>query len=143
VDRAATLTQRRVALLWQKLDEMDQRLRRGDPRARLASSRALLDQLDRRAADRIRALLHECRLNMELLVTRLPETVQRNLELARQRESLSRARLEALSPLGVLDRGYAIVKRTDGRIVRQAEDAPKGTRLRIRLRRDEFGAVSE
>jgi exodeoxyribonuclease VII large subunit len=56
---------------------------------------------------------------------------------------VARARLEALSPLSVLERGYAIVRRADGRIVRQAADAPAGTKLRIRLRRDELGAVSE
>jgi exodeoxyribonuclease VII large subunit len=143
VDRAATLARRRVALLWQELDDLDQKLRQGDPRARLAASRRLLDQLDRRAADRMRALLHDHRLELELLVTRLPESIQRRLEQARQKERLARARLEALSPLSVLERGYAIVKRADGRIVRQAVDAPSGTRLRIRLRSDEFGAVSE
>ena len=143
VDRAAMLAQRRVALLWQELDETDQRLRRSDPRARLASGRAQLDQLDRRAADRMRGMLHERRLALELLVTRLPESVQRHFEQCRQKEKLARARLEALSPLSVLERGYAIVRRADGRIVREAADAPAGTKLRIRLRRDELGAVSE
>lgn len=140
-DRAAMLARRRVALLWQELDEIDQRLRRGDPRARLASSRALLDQLDRWAADRMRALLHERRLGLELLVTRLPEFAQRNLEQARQRERLARAQLEALSPLSVLERGYAIVKRADGLIVREAADAPSGSRLQIRLKEDEIRAT--
>lgn len=141
VDRAAMLARRRVALLWQQLDEMDQRLRRADPRTRLAASRALLDQLDRRGGDRMRALLHERRLAFELLAGRLPESVQRLLETARQREKLARARLEALSPLSVLERGYAIVKRADGRIVREAADAPSGSKLRIRLKKDELGAT--
>ncbi len=143
VDRAAMLARRRVALLWQQLDEMDQRLRQGDPRARLAASRTLLDQLDRCGADRMRALLHERQIGFERLAGRLPESVQRVLEAARQKEKLARARLEALSPLNVLERGYAIVKRADGRIVREAADAPSGSKLRIRLRRDEFTAVSE
>jgi len=143
VDRAATLIRRRVALAWQALDELDQRLRRGDPRARLAEARRALDQLDRRAAERVRALLHDQQLRLELLASRLPDSVRRHLESARQRASLARARLEALSPLSVLDRGYAIVKRMDGRIVRQAADAPAGTKLRIRLRRDEIGATAD
>lgn len=141
VDRAAMLARRRVALLWQQLDEIDQRLRRGDPRARLASSRALLDQFDRRAADRMHALLHEHRLELELLAGRLPESVQRHLEAAKQREKLARARLEALSPLSVLERGYAIVKLIDGRIVREAADAPSGSKLHIRLKEDELRAT--
>lgn len=141
VDRAATLARRRVALLWQELDELDQRLRRGDPRTRLASSGALLDQLERRASDRMRALLHERRLRLELLAGRLPESVQRHLEIAKQTEKLARARLEALSPLSVLERGYAIVKRADGRIVREAADAPSGSKLQIRFKKDELRAT--
>ncbi len=142
-DRAETLVRRRVALAWQSLDELDQRLRRRDPRARLAAAKAELDRLDRRGAERMRSLLHEARLRAELLVLRLPEGVQRHLEQARQRERLARARLEALSPLGVLDRGYAIVRRTDGRVVREAADAPAGTKLRIRLRKDELRATTD
>jgi exodeoxyribonuclease VII large subunit len=142
-NRAETLVRRRVALAWQSLDELDQRLRRRDPRARLAAAKAELDRLDRRGAERMRSLLHEARLRAELLVSRLPESVQRHMEHARQRERLARARLEALSPLGVLERGYAIVRRTDGRVVREAADAPAGTKLRIRLRKDELRATTD
>lgn len=142
-DRAETLVRRRVALAWQSLDELDQRLRRRDPRARIATAKAELDRLDRRGAERMRSLLHEFRLSAELLATRLPDGMQRHLEQARQRERLARARLEALSPLGVLERGYAIVKRADGRIVRAAVDAPAGTKLRIRLRKDELSATTD
>lgn len=143
MDRAATLIRRRVALAWQSLDELDQRLRRGDPRARLSTARAALDQLDRRAAERMRNLLHQARLRLETLAPRLPESVRRHLDRAKQRAALARARLEALSPLNVLERGYAIVKRTDGTIVREARDAPPGTKLQIRLRRDELHATTE
>lgn len=142
-NRAAMLARRRVSLLWQQLDELEQRLRRNDPRARLAEGKTLLDQLDRRAAERMQGMVHERRLALELLATRLPESVQRQFERWRQREKVARARLEALSPLSVLERGYAIVRRGDGRIVREAGDAPAGTKLRIRLRKDELGAVSE
>lgn len=44
------------------------------------------------------------------------------------------ARLEALSPLASLSRGYAVVKRLpDGRILRRATDAPEGTDVDITL----------
>jgi exodeoxyribonuclease VII large subunit len=44
------------------------------------------------------------------------------------------ARLEALSPLASLSRGYAVVKRLpDGRILRRAADAPEGTDVDITL----------
>ncbi|MGH7784748.1 MAG: exodeoxyribonuclease VII large subunit, partial [Candidatus Binatia bacterium] len=43
------------------------------------------------------------------------------------------AKLDSLSPLSVLDRGYSITQLGDGRILRNASDATKGDKLKIRL----------
>ncbi|GAA4247561.1 exodeoxyribonuclease VII large subunit [Dactylosporangium darangshiense] len=43
------------------------------------------------------------------------------------------ARLRTLSPKATLQRGYAIVQRADGAVVRAPEDVAAGERLRIRL----------
>jgi exodeoxyribonuclease VII large subunit len=52
------------------------------------------------------------------------------------------ARLDALSPLAVLGRGYAIAMRAaDGAIVRRAADVTPGERLRIRLAEGELEAA--
>jgi len=51
-----------------------------------------------------------------------------------------RARIRALSPQATLDRGYAVVRRPDGTVLRDAADA-SGT-LRIRVARGEFEAVA-
>lgn len=53
------------------------------------------------------------------------------------------ARLRALSPLATLARGYAIVSRADGAVVRAAEEVSAGDRLRIRLAASELAAVAE
>ena len=45
----------------------------------------------------------------------------------------TRARLLALSPASTLRRGYAIVQREDGTVVRDAADTGKGDRLMVRL----------
>ncbi|GLZ04984.1 exodeoxyribonuclease 7 large subunit [Actinomadura sp. NBRC 104412] len=47
--------------------------------------------------------------------------------------SHTRARLLALSPAATLRRGYAIVQRDDGSVVRGAAEAAKGDRLLVRL----------
>jgi exodeoxyribonuclease VII large subunit len=52
-----------------------------------------------------------------------------------------RARLRSLSPQSTLDRGYAVVRRIDGTVVRDAADA-RGD-LRIRVARGEFDAVAK
>lgn len=53
----------------------------------------------------------------------------------RERERLRAlaARLDALSPLAVLSRGYSIVQTTDGRIVRRASEVQPGDQLRLKL----------
>lgn len=54
----------------------------------------------------------------------------------------SLARVQALSPLATLQRGYAVVQRAE-EIVRAPADAPAGTALMIRLAAGRIGAVSE
>lgn len=45
----------------------------------------------------------------------------------------TRARLLALSPAATLQRGYAVVARPDGRVIRSADEAPAGEELWVRL----------
>jgi exodeoxyribonuclease VII large subunit len=53
----------------------------------------------------------------------------------------TRARVRALSPAATLERGYAVVQRLDGIVVRSPDDAPPGTGLRVRLARGEITAT--
>ena len=52
--------------------------------------------------------------------------------------------LDALSPLGVLERGYAIaIHQETGRAVRSQAEVKGGDRLRVRVSDGEFGAKVE
>ncbi|WP_416901100.1 exodeoxyribonuclease VII large subunit [Micromonospora echinospora] len=51
------------------------------------------------------------------------------------------ARLRALSPAATLDRGYAIVQRADGHVVRAATEVAPGDPLRVRLATGELAAT--
>jgi len=54
------------------------------------------------------------------------------------------ARSDLLSPLGVLDRGYALVRRArDGAIPRTADQLERGEPLSIRLAEAQLEAVVE
>ena len=55
----------------------------------------------------------------------------------------TRARLLALSPAATLRRGYAIVQRPDGKVVRAAAGIPPGERLTLRFAEDQLTAVTE
>lgn len=52
------------------------------------------------------------------------------------------ARLRALSPAATLERGYAIVRRTDGQVVRLTGEVDAGDPLRIRLADGEISATA-
>jgi exodeoxyribonuclease VII large subunit len=66
--------------------------------------------------------------------------IRRRLEQSRRRLSETATRLDALSPLAVLGRGYALARReSDGRIVHAASDVSLGDRLDLRLASGQIG----
>jgi exodeoxyribonuclease VII large subunit len=96
-------------------------LQRRAPPARVAERRQRLDE-DRRALDRAMARL-------------IPARRQRLVQAKRQ--------LEALSPLGVLGRGYAIVEGPDGRIRASVAGLHAGDKARVRMRDGRASVVVE
>lgn len=62
--------------------------------------------------------------------------------VARAEDTLAhlRAQVRALSPQKTLDRGYAVVQLDDGSVVRDPDQAPDGTDLRIRVAAGELHA---
>ncbi len=117
----------------QRLDELELRLTRA-LRAQWQARRARLDTL--------RARLHSQSPQRQLTALqsrldadrrRLRAAMPQRLAEQRQRlAGLARA-LDTVSPLATLERGYAIVQRPDGRIVRKASEAGIGDPLRVRL----------
>jgi exodeoxyribonuclease VII large subunit len=96
------------------------------------------------AVDRDRA----ARLGLERAGERLRRSSAR-LELVHPRRHVADSRrhlaatareLEALSPRRVLERGYAVVRRDDGAVVRSADEVDPGSRVRVEVARGSFGA---
>jgi exodeoxyribonuclease VII large subunit len=63
------------------------------------------------------------------------------LDRAGDELSHTRARLLALSPAATLARGYAIVQREDGAVVREAAEVEEGERLHVRLAGGRLGVT--
>jgi len=130
-------TEGRVAALLhrleQRLDDLTQRLE--------AALNGQVRQWQRRAAELAAAVLrHDPRqqlgLARERLVagsTRLDRTVERMMGVAAARLSALDARLHSLSPLAVLDRGYALVLDAGGGLVRSASQVAPGDQVVTRL----------
>jgi exodeoxyribonuclease VII large subunit len=134
--RAPTPTAAAEMIVPRKLDLCEQvellelQLRRSVDLA-LASARETLRGLVKRLADPSRKLRdHQQRLD-DLSIDLL-RRFQERLRQDKNRLSECAARLNALSPLAVLDRGYAIAhKLPEEQIVKRADDLTVGDRLRI------------
>ena len=103
------------------------------PRAQILARQNELGQLERRlAAVHPAPRLARARAEQEALVARGATAIRRVLEASRSELARTGAQLAALSPLAVLDRGYAMVRRGDT-IVREASQVTVGDRLQLRL----------
>ncbi len=122
----------------------------GEARYRL--DRAVRQLLDREA-HRIEALRSRPALarpgvlvdrrqeDVAALRTRAARTLEHRLTSAASDLRHTHARLRALSPAATLDRGYAIVQRPDGAVLRDPVEAAAGDALRIRLAGGELTAT--
>jgi exodeoxyribonuclease VII large subunit len=107
-ERALSATRTRLAQLMQKLTGLH-------PRARLLVNRTALDALD----------------------ARRDAAMQRMLQKRRAALGELGAQMAALSPLAVLDRGYAMVSK-EGAMVRDAAQVTAGDTLHVRFARGEI-----
>ena len=70
---------------------------------------------------------------MELLKNRLIAAQDRNITIARQRYIAGVSKLEAMSPLKVLKRGYSMAQTEKGEVIRSVRQVELGQRIQIRL----------
>lgn len=92
----------------------------------LASRRVL------RSAD---AFLQDKRQSLDLLQAELFHAEERNIANAREHFGCKASSLDAMSPLKVLGRGFSLVRKADGTVLREAEQAAIDDTLDITLAR--------
>ena len=142
--RLTGVAQRTVAAARRELDAERRALDGLRPADRLAQAReragVLLDRATRTVLDR----LGLARATEQRVDARLRPIVAIRLGAAHASLDAGAAALAVLGPQATLDRGYAIVRRSDdGRILRRADEARAGARLTIRLAAGELGATSD
>ena len=102
-------------------------------------AREVARRLDRLKSSLARALVDrvtDARYRLETLSSRLDRGIGRAVDVRRNRLARHAAALEALSPLGVLARGYSLTTRDDGAtIVRDPSGLRPGDRIVTRLGR--------
>ena len=141
--RAFNQVQLRIQSTGQRFDDavyqMESALRRKLKRQRARNSEISLKLRD---AD-IRRAMAERRGRLDVLSARLKAAESARLDRAGEAVSVSIGKLDSLSPLAVLARGYAIVFNKDGKIIKRAADVSKRERLRIRVAEGELDCTRD
>lgn len=145
LDAAHALLERQRAALGspeRRIDEERQQI--DDAMARMQGSLARL--ITRRRAEIARyerslaarhpsAVIADARADLGPLEVRLGASMRRRLSALREGLAGNASGLDALSPLAVLSRGYAIATAAGGRAVRDAREVAVGDRLTVRVHR--------
>ena len=143
MDRVALTVQRRIGESGQVLDDAERNLHAAQAR-RLRARRAGFDLIERKLAAldlRLRFARQSDRLGnaARLLLPRMREALDRRV----YRLATASGRLDALSPLAILERGYSIVQTGEGEAVRDYRQVGAGDGLSVRLHRGRLGVRVE
>jgi exodeoxyribonuclease VII large subunit len=144
---AANRAETRVSMLLhrsaQRVDDLSQRLDSAiDRTTRIRQSHiaelaaCVLRHDPRQALAQARERLLACRIHLD-------RSAERRIHTAAAALSSLDARLHSLSPLSVLDRGYALVLNADGTLVRSSAQLSSGELLTTRLANGSFTSLVE
>jgi exodeoxyribonuclease VII large subunit len=116
----------------QRIDELEYRLRDRTRASLVRASKSLEISSAKLAKHDVRLRFAEARRKSQAFDQSLRQSMQLRLRDARAALTPLTAKLEQLSPLSILNRGYAIVER-DGHIVKSPADAPPDSTVNIRI----------
>lgn len=109
-------------------------------KTRLARHAALALRLSH--AD-LRRGMAEQRGRLREIAGRIQAGARTRLDTAGERVALAAGKLDSLSPLGVLARGYAIAFDADGKVIKRAMDVGPGERIRVRVSEGEMDCTRD
>ena len=138
------LAQAQRAALRARRDEhasLHRRLMQHDPRSVLRTDQRALAALNARLANAGRVPIRRPQERLVALTVALRARARPMVREKRAAFAEACTHLDALSPLRVLERGYAIaLHEATGRAVRSTSEVKQGDRLRVRVSDGEFGA---
>ena len=130
-----------TALAGRRLDELHEKLV-NELHFLITRRRHQLELLNQRLqAQSPAARLAQRRQRLESLRLRLRGAFARQLDRQENRRAVLHGRLENISPLAVLERGYAIVTDARHQAVRRAAQTKPGDPLHVRVHQGKFSAV--
>jgi len=141
IDRATTSLHRSLARRTQRLDDIDERLRDAVRRSMGMRERAVRALEEKLRYFDLRPRFRRDRERMNSAASRLQELGRGSIAQRQRRFAALEAKLTQLNPRLVLSRGYAIVLKEDGSIVREAADATQGSEVKLVFASDAARAI--
>ena len=133
VERASNILHRNIGRWQQRVDDLVYRMRGRAQTAASIRRKRLEDWTARLRSLEMRLRIARARQRLEAADTAAVQLIHLRLTRAHGRLNPLIAHLTQLSPLKILERGYAIVTNEAGGIVKQPADAPPESKVDIRL----------
>jgi len=95
------------------------------------------------AFDEVKSRLAKARARLDSATNACDTIIDAKVQDGRERLALAAASLDALSPLGVLQRGYAIAQDASGKLVSDAATMKPGDEVTVRLAKGKLGTRIE
>jgi exodeoxyribonuclease VII large subunit len=143
LDRAVTVLRRKLAGSAQRTDELYFQLRQTIVRRMRDAENRLRDQQHALAGLDFRVRLARSRSRLDQFWERLPPLMLWRVERNRAAVESLALQLAHLSPLAILERGYAIVQTPAGSVLRDSAQTAVNERLNVRLHRGRLGVRVE
>lgn len=140
VERASAVLHRNIGRLQQRVDELEFRMRDRTSGGSTTRRKRLEELTTRLRSLDLRLRFAAARRRLENANVAALQLMRLGVTRAQGRLNPLLAHLTQLSPLKILDRGYAIVTNDAGRIVKEPNEAPVGSGIRVRLARGGIAA---
>ena len=130
-----------MAELLQRLDSFRSRMAQGTLNGLERQERRLMALAEKRVLTDPLAFVQDKRLQLDYVQQRLGDVTGAVLGRHRQKFAALAASLDAMSPLAVLGRGYAVARDEQGKILKSWRETAPGSRVSVTLGEGGFTAV--
>ncbi|MBQ2996214.1 MAG: exodeoxyribonuclease VII large subunit [Oscillibacter sp.] len=117
------------------LRDLEERMNQGELQRLKLLRRRVETLAEKRVLQDATAYLQDQRMRLDHLQQRLGDVTANRLQRKKQKFTALTASLDAMSPLKVLGRGYAMALNSSGEVIRSPADTEKGESIYVRLGR--------
>jgi exodeoxyribonuclease VII large subunit len=133
--RALTAFPQKIHTYQQTIDDQEMRLKNGLNKHHKIQMQRLLLMRQGLNASQLRHLIELKRSKVTGCLNRIQSRIQAHLNTKQHAMTLCLGKLDSLSPLAVLERGYSIAMAPSGAVLRDSSQASVGEQIRVRLHR--------